>query len=169
MLRTIEAFRALVRPLVLTPEPFPAGHAVEDAVKLAVQDAGAGPEAVQLTAAPCPPALGDRVVIEEAIAAVVQNAIEAQAQAAFAAPVTVRLAPAARGGVDVVVADRGPGVPAELRRRLCQPFFSDKAGHPGLGLARACQVLRSHKGASIDFVHPPSGGLVVTVHLPPAA
>jgi signal transduction histidine kinase len=169
MLRTIEAFRALVRPLVLSPEPFPAEHAVEDAVKLAIQDASAAPEAVQLTSATCPPVLGDRVLIEEAMAAVIQNAIEAQAQASPTAPVTVRLAPAARGGVDVVVADRGRGVDVELRRRLCQPFFSDKVGHPGLGLARACHVLRAHRGASIAFEHPPAGGLVVTMHLPPAA
>ena len=169
MLRTIEAFRALVRPLRLSLEPFPPEHAVQDAVTLACQEAKAGAETVRFTASPCPPAFGDRVLIEEAIAAVVQNAIEGQAQAAFAAPVSVRVAPAARGGVDVIVTDRGPGVLPELRRRLCQPFFSDKVGHPGLGLARACHVLRAHEGASIAFDHPPTGGLVVTIHLPPAA
>ena len=169
MLRTIEAFRALVRPLVLSPAPFPPVQAVEDAVKLAVQDANVGPDAVQLTSAACPPVLGDRVLIEEAMAAVIQNAIEAQAQASLTAPVTVRVAAAAQGGVDVVVTDRGQGVHPDLRRRLCHPFFSDKVGHPGLGLARACHVLRAHKRASIDFAHPPAGGLVVTMHLPPAA
>jgi signal transduction histidine kinase len=169
MLRTIEAFRALVRPLRLSLEPFPADHAVEDAVKLACQEAGVGADAVTLASVACPPVFGDRVLIEEAIAAVVQNAIEAQAQASFAAPVTVRLGPAARGGVDVVVSDRGPGVVPELRGRLCHPFFSDKVGHPGLGLARACHVLRAHEGASIHFDHPASGGLTVTIHLPAAA
>jgi signal transduction histidine kinase len=169
MLHTIDAFRALVRPLRLSPEPFPPEHAVQDAVSLARQDVKAGPEAVRVDAAPCQPVLGDRVIIEEAIAAIVQNAIEAHRHASVAAPVEVRVAPAAGRGVDVVITDRGPGVLPELRARLCQPFFSDKAGHPGLGLARACHEVRAHAGASIAFDHPASGGLVVTVHLPPAA
>jgi signal transduction histidine kinase len=168
MLTTIEAFRALVRPLRLSPEPFQPEHAVEDAIKLARQDAKAE-SIVHFATAPCALVMGDRVVIEEAIAAVVQNAIEAQAAAPAAAPATVRVAPASGGGVDVVVTDHGPGVLPELRRRLCQPFFSDKAGHPGLGLAHACHILRAHDGAAIAFHHPDTGGLVVTIHLPPAA
>jgi signal transduction histidine kinase len=169
MLATIEAFRALVRPLRLSPEPFPLDHAVQDAVSLARQEAKAGAEAVRVDAIPGRPVLGDRVVIEEAIAEVVRNAIEAHRLASVDAPVAVRVGPAAGGGVDVVIADRGPGVLPELRSRLCQPFFSDKVGHPGLGLARVCHVLRAHAGASIAFDHPASGGLVVTIHLPPAA
>jgi signal transduction histidine kinase len=47
-----------------------------------------------------------------------------------------------------------------------EPFRTDKPGHAGLGLARAGQVLRAHRGASIALSHPAGGGLVVTIILP---
>jgi C4-dicarboxylate-specific signal transduction histidine kinase len=82
-----------------------------------------------------------------------------------AVEVSVAQASGARG-VEIVVADRGPGVPADVRARVFQPFLTDKPGHDGLGLARAAQVLRAHPGASIALEHPPAGGLVVTIGLP---
>jgi two-component system sporulation sensor kinase A len=108
----------------------------------------------------------DRVVIEEAIAAIVVNAIEASRLKSPAPRVTVRVGPASGGGAEIVVVDRGPGVSDELRRRLGQPFFSDKADHAGLGLARALQVIRAHDGTSLTLSHPSSGGLTVTIVLP---
>jgi len=77
----------------------------------------------------------------------------------------VAQASAARS-VEIVVTDRGPGVPDDVRARVFQPFLTDKPGHAGLGLARAAQVLRAHPGASIALEHPPAGGLVVTLALP---
>lgn len=166
MLRTVEAFRALVRPLRLSPTAFAPAAAADAAIALARQETGAAADAVELESRPCGTVTGDRVVIEEAIAAVVANAIEASRQQAPAPRVTVRVGPAAGGGAEIVVADRGPGVSEELRRRLGQPFFSEKAGHPGLGLARAHQVIAAHAGASLTLAHPPAGGLTVTITLP---
>jgi signal transduction histidine kinase len=71
--------------------------------------------------------------------------------------------------VQVVVTDCGPGVPADVRARVFQPFLSDKPDHDGLGLARTAQVLRAHPGAAIALTHPPGGGLVVTIDLPQSA
>jgi signal transduction histidine kinase len=166
MLRTVEAFRALVRPLRLSPAAFAPAAAVEAAIALARQETGAAADAVELESRPCDTVTADRVVIEEAIAAVVANAIEASRQLSPAPPVTVRVGPAAGGGAEIVVADRGPGVSEELRRRVGQPFFSDKADHAGLGLARALQVIGAHAGAALTLTHPPSGGLTVTIVLP---
>jgi len=167
MLTTVEVFRALVRPLPITATTFAPIDAVQAAITLARQEAGRPDAVVHIAPSPSGTVHGDRVLIEEAVAAVVRNAIEASALISPAPAVEVSVAQASGArGVEIVVADRGPGVPADVRARVFQPFLTDKPGHDGLGLARAAQVLRAHPGASIALEHPPAGGLVVTIGLP---
>jgi signal transduction histidine kinase len=169
MLTTVEAFRALVRPLPVTPTTFAPVDAVRAAIDLARQEAGQPEAAVTLTSAPTGTVHGDRVLLEEAIAAVIRNAIEATALVAGAPPVVVAVGqPAGSACVQVVVTDHGPGIPTDVRTRVFQPFLSDKPDHDGLGLARTAQVLRAHPGAAIALTHPADGGLVVTIDLPPS-
>ena len=164
MLTTVEAFRALVRPLPISPTTFAPIDAVQAAITLARQEAERPDAVVHLTPAPSGTVHGDRVLLEEAIAAVVRNAIEASALVSPTPAVEVSVAQAsAARSVEIVVTDRGPGVPEDVRARVFQPFLTDKPGHAGLGLARAAQVLRAHPGASIALEHPPAGGLVVTL------
>ena len=165
MLTTVEAFRALVRPLPITPTTFAPVDAVRAAIDLARQEAGLPDAAVRLTPAPSGTVHGDRVLLEEAIAAVIRNAIEASATVSPAPAVQVSVAQApGEPVVEIVVVDRGPGVPEDVRARMLQPFLTDKPGHTGLGLARTAQVLRAHPGASIAFEH--DLGLVATIRLP---
>jgi two-component system sensor histidine kinase PilS (NtrC family) len=58
--------------------------------------------------------------------------------------------------VKLDVADDGPGVPAELRSQLFEPFFTTAAGGTGLGLYIAREVCDAN-GATLDFVETPSG------------
>ena len=52
-----------------------------------------------------------------------------------------------RPGVRVVVADNGPGIPAEVRPRILEPFFTTKGeGGTGLGLWIASDILRKYNG-----------------------
>ena len=46
------------------------------------------------------------------------------------------------------VADTGPGVPADLRRRIFYPFFTTKAEGSGVGLSTAQKIVASHGVAS---------------------
>ncbi|HEU5074628.1 MAG TPA: ATP-binding protein, partial [Polyangiaceae bacterium] len=48
--------------------------------------------------------------------------------------------------IKVTVTDTGSGVPAELRERLFEPFFSTKALGRGMGLAAALGIARAHQG-----------------------
>ena len=48
--------------------------------------------------------------------------------------------------VKVTVSDTGSGVPAALRERLFEPFFSTKAAGRGMGLAAALGIARAHQG-----------------------
>lgn len=55
------------------------------------------------------------------------------------------------------VADDGPGVPAELRERLFDPFVSGRAGGSGLGLAIVQRAVLAHRGVVLVDSRPGEG------------
>jgi two-component system sensor histidine kinase PilS (NtrC family) len=73
------------------------------------------------------------------------------------ASIVIRLSLERSGGVvrlDVV--DDGPGVTAEARAQLFEPFFTTAAGGTGLGLYIAREVCEAN-GATLDYVETPRG------------
>ena len=48
--------------------------------------------------------------------------------------------------VELRFKDAGPGVPADLRDRIFEPFFSTREGGSGVGLAVVAQTIRDHGG-----------------------
>jgi signal transduction histidine kinase len=59
------------------------------------------------------------------------------------------------GSVCVHVCDNGPGVPAEIRDTLFQPFVSRRPGGTGLGLAIVAKIMLAHGGSvSLDSREP---------------
>lgn len=52
----------------------------------------------------------------------------------------------AKGGVDALVIDNGPGIPADSREKIFDPYFSTKAGGSGLGLPTAKRIVEELGG-----------------------
>jgi signal transduction histidine kinase len=79
------------------------------------------------------------------------NMLSNAAEAALAVSTDPRVSLAAAagpsGGVELVIADNGPGVSPDDRDRIFQPFFTTKADGTGVGLSFARQVALSHGGA----------------------
>jgi signal transduction histidine kinase len=48
--------------------------------------------------------------------------------------------------VRVTVQDNGPGIPASIRDKVFQPFFSTKEEGTGLGLSIAARIVEEHGG-----------------------
>ncbi|HEY2746471.1 MAG TPA: ATP-binding protein [Polyangia bacterium] len=63
------------------------------------------------------------------------------------------------------VADRGPGIPDQVRRRVFDPFFSTKTRGTGLGLAVSKQIVDEHHGR-IRLFNRRGGGTRVVIELP---
>ena len=83
-------------------------------------------------------------------------------------PENGHIAVAARlDGEDAVleVADDGPGIPAALRERVFDPFFTQRAGGVGLGLVVVRQIVAAH-GGEIGVFESRSGGALFHVRLP---
>jgi PAS domain S-box-containing protein len=71
----------------------------------------------------------------------------------------------AGGFCRVRIIDNGPGIPAEIRDKVMEPFFTTKGKGTGLGLALVKRVVERHGGhVSIDC--PKGGGTIVTLSLP---
>ncbi len=71
----------------------------------------------------------------------------------------------------VEILDDGPGIPAEEREKVFQPFYrmersrSRETGGFGLGLTMARSTIRTH-GGDVTLADRPEGGLRLTVSLP---
>lgn len=63
---------------------------------------------------------------------------------------SVSIAPEAAGGkpgVGVTIEDTGPGVPAELREQIFNPFVTSKQNGVGLGLSIVAKIVDDHRGS----------------------
>ncbi|MBL8981625.1 MAG: HAMP domain-containing histidine kinase [Gemmatimonadetes bacterium] len=92
---------------------------------------------------------GDAVLIEWGLESLLKNAIDALAGRGGRVQVTVERTPEA---VRVVVADDGPGVPRELRKRIFDAGFTTKQGGWGLGLALTRRIVTESHGGAIALV-----------------
>jgi signal transduction histidine kinase/ActR/RegA family two-component response regulator len=123
-----------------------------------------------------PDVVGDRARLHQLVLNLLVNACDATRL--HAGGVEVSLGSTTAGGVELVVADHGPGVPPELRERIFQPYFSTKR-HPGdqdsgpgwgtgLGLAIVDAVARA-TGADVSVGDRQGGGAEFRVRWPATA
>jgi len=101
----------------------------------------------------------------EALQIVFQNVLQNAAQAiAGAGRIDVLLA-TMNGTCNVTISDHGPGMPAEVREKAFEAFFTTKHRGTGLGLPTARRMVEAH-GGSIALDETPGGGTRVSIALP---
>lgn len=104
----------------------------------------------------------DRNLLASALVAIAENALDAMPDGGT---LTLEVEALREAGVVVFrVADTGPGIPAELRERVFEPFFTTRGGGSGLGLSIARGVVEGHRGR-IRIACPPTGGASVRVEI----
>ncbi|MBI5849835.1 MAG: sensor histidine kinase [Planctomycetes bacterium] len=104
----------------------------------------------------------DRGELRRALVNLVQNALQAAGPGGHVVVVTARTDD---GGLVFTVRDDGPGIPAESRARLFEPYFTTKSAGTGLGLAIARRIVEAH-GGTIGLVSADPGCTEFAVVLP---
>jgi signal transduction histidine kinase len=115
----------------------------------------------------------DPLRVEQILTNLVGNAIQHTGRKTII-EISTRALPTPLGGrrfVEVCVEDDGPGVPAEQRERIFQPWVqlggSGKAGGLGLGLSICRRLVEAH-GGEISLAERPGGGCRFVFTLPAA-
>jgi PAS domain S-box-containing protein len=117
----------------------------------------------------------DEGQIASVIGHVVLNAVEAMPEGgtitinAENTVVSPAELPSLSGGkyVKISVIDCGSGIPQAYIQNICDPYFTTKPGHSGMGLAISYAVVRNHEGQLL--VESDAGkGTVVHIYLPAA-
>src|SRR5580692_11221691 len=89
----------------------------------------------------------DESLSEQAFVNLIQNAYDAMGSRGGTLRVTAaRANNANRDGVEVRIEDTGPGIPAELREQVFNPFVTTKKTGVGLGLSIVSRIIDGHHG-----------------------
>ena len=107
----------------------------------------------------------DAVQIKRVLINLLDNAVTALGDGGA---IEVRVGPAPERETPMAmlrVADNGPGIPADVRLRIFEPYFSTRKSGTGLGLAIAHTIVSEHGGTIRARDNHPTG-TVFTVELP---
>lgn len=172
----IESILGLARLEAMTsPPPFQLlelAPFVEECIEDASLEATQRGCAIELHASrePALPVHANPAILASALRNVLRNAIRYTPEGAS---IDVRLRQGA-SMADIVVLDKGPGVPPDALERVFEPFYrvddsrGREPGGTGLGLAIVARVMRLHRG-TVTAANRPGGGLEVTLSLPVVA
>lgn len=106
----------------------------------------------------------DREMIRRAVLNLVLNAVDAMP----AGGELVVYGVSGPQGIEIEVADSGPGLPETDRPHLFEPFFSTKNGGTGLGLVIVQRIADAH-GGQVTAMNCPEGGAAFTICIPQRA
>lgn len=103
----------------------------------------------------------DREMVRRALLNLVLNAIDAMPDGGALVITSYDGA----SGLEIEVADSGPGLSDEDRRRVFEPFYTTKQNGTGLGLAIVYHIAEAH-GGTVTTANCPEGGAAFTIKFP---
>ena len=108
----------------------------------------------------------DTIEIEQVLVNLILNGAQAmRACAPGRRSLTLRSRRVDSAGVEITVTDTGPGLPAEIREKIFEPFVTSKESGTGIGLSISRTIIEAHHGQIRADSHP-DGGAVFSVTLP---
>jgi Signal transduction histidine kinase involved in nitrogen fixation and metabolism regulation len=160
--RVVKAFVEFTRPMPLDLRPVDLLEITTECVNRLRSEAArrgiemdlkSGPEQAMI--------LGDATMLKQAVLNVLVNAIEAMKDGGrIEIDVSQSL-----GDLVLTISDEGNGIPAEIRDKIFNLFYTTKKAGAGVGLAIAFQVVQLHNG-SIDCADRPTQGTTFRLRFP---
>jgi two-component system, LuxR family, sensor kinase FixL len=157
--RIVQDMLMFARPRALRQEPIALDTLLSDTVSLMERD----PTMLNLkigVSGACD-IVGDREMLQIVFQNVLMNAAQAM-DCNGRVDVTIT---GADGRCRIAVVDRGPGMPADVRDKAFDAFFTTKHRGTGLGLPIARRVVEAH-GGTMQIDIPAEGGTTISVDLP---
>jgi signal transduction histidine kinase len=162
--RLVDDFSAFAKLPKVEPAPIDLAQAVEDFARAHPE----WQEFLKVDRNGKVGALCDRMLLRNVLANLVENAVQA-ADGVGRKPeirIAVSESPAERGA-RLTVDDNGPGVPADARERIFDPYVTTKEHGTGLGLAIVRKIVLDHGGdVHVEDEPSPLGGARFVVTLP---
>jgi two-component system sensor kinase FixL len=157
--RIVQDMLMFARPRALRQEPISLGALLQDTAILLERDQTMANLKISVSGAA--DISGDREMLQVVFQNILMNAAQAmEGQGEIEVIITL-----ADGRCRVAVADRGPGMPEDIRTKAFEPFYTTKHRGTGLGLPIARRVVEAH-GGNMHIDVPSSGGTTVSVELP---
>src|SRR5271169_1031423 len=163
----VSRFLDFARPLRAEASPQEAAALLDRALKSVAQQWRGGQVSIEREYQENLPLVPlDESLCEQAFLNLVQNAYEAMGSQGGTLRVEVLAAESdGRRGVEIRLQDTGPGVPAELREQIFNPFVTTKQTGVGLGLSIVAKIVEEHHG-SIRVESAPGGGACFVIFFP---
>lgn len=160
----VQRIRAFLGKAPARSEVLDIASVVEDATRLVQHELARGIVEVQLELDPQLPAVrGDRVQLQQVLVNLMINASQAMTGHAGRRLLAVRTC-SADEGIDIAVADTGPGIAPEHLERLFDPFFTTRPQGMGMGLA-ICRTIAEAHGGRLVVASEPGRGATFTLSL----
>ncbi len=173
----VTRFLDFARPLHADLEPSDISPVLDRALNDVAQLWKGPPVRVEKTYQPgLPPVPLDVSLCEQAFVNLIQNAYDAMSASGGELRLTAARSQREAGsidGVEVRIADTGPGIPLELREQIFNPFVTTKKTGVGLGLSIVSKIIDGHHGSirienSVDAAGDGPAGACFVIFFPAA-
>jgi signal transduction histidine kinase len=160
--RVVQTLVDFTRPVDLRLAELDLRKLVDEVVTLAAP--AAEQHKVRIERQPSPDALPARMdvdLVKQALLNIVLNGVQAMPDGGI-----LNLSTRREGeGALITVRDQGPGIPAEIRDKVFNLYFTTKKGGSGIGLAMAYRVVQLHHG-NLEFTSVPGHGTTFYLRFP---